>query len=952
MIEVDYLRYLTYKGCRERYSLDVESAMRYPQEEGSAIDTLIQRIEHELTTIEKAGFPGYFLIVQDILRFCREKGIPTGPGRGSICGSAVAYATYITDVEPLRFGIPFERFLHLERIAQPDIDLDICQVRRQEVIAYLRETYGHDAVAQIITFTPLNAKGVVRDVCRVLHVDDVLRGVKSNETGEKLALMIPDGSGADQVKLQEFYDSDEGDAFRKLITPLAVPFNGDKINVLETCLTLEGLRRHGGVHAAGVVIADRPLIDLVPLYRKNQTADIQIQYDMRDAETAGLLKMDILGLRTVSVLGEAERLVRRKVPDFDIKKVPLNDKATFDLLSGGDTGAVFQLEGDGITAACVGMRPDRFEDIIALIALYRPGPMEQLGPYFRRKHGAEPVEYSHQLLKPILERTYGLMVYQEQVMGVVRALGGYTAGEADQFRKAIGKKLVPLIREKIDEFVERAVLRGHDKSLITGIGEDIFYFGRYGFNLGHATGYGFITYWTAFLKANFPVEFFTANLNSQLGVLDKISILLRDAERHGISVLPPDINESGEGFTLVQREPVAGDGPLAHEAIRFGLGAIKGLGDSMVLDILEERDSNEKNTYKSQRVDRVKDDGTPYKANIRVVQRVPSVPRPYSGPFDFCRRLTHIPINAKNALVVAGAFGADLDDRITLLSCLESLNTAAKSKRQFAVARQAANAPSPLDVLRAEKDVLGFYISDHPLAFYKADIARYGAVTDGDLDSLDSSCVIAGLVVGIRTHPSKNGEMAWVTLETGIRDLPDITIFNSVWAEMRGVVRKDSVIVVRGAKRHDARFGWGIIANSISVINQARPDAETLGVNLPSADITDLPSLKSFSTDQGVNVFVALQEESSGRIALIATTLLIPATGASLKSLEEAGYEVNIDPDITTPMKWGNRTIVTKPSMFAGSGPDRLPIWELPIVKRALQMFGGRVIGEMQEVNR
>lgn len=945
--EALYLRYMTYKGVRERYGVDIEEI---ETTDPNAVDDdtaiLMQRIEHELDTIEKAGFPSYFCIVADILRFCREKGIPTGPGRGSICGSAVAYATYITDVEPLRFGIPFERFLHLERIAQPDIDLDICQVRRQEVIQYLRDTYGSDSVAQIITFTPLNAKGVVRDVCRVLHVDDILRGVKSNETGDKLALMIPEGSGADQVKLQEFMESDGGGDFKKQIESLIIPYNGDKISVLDTCLTLEGLRRHGGVHAAGVVIADRPLIDLAPLYRKNQDAEIQIQYDMRDAETAGLLKMDVLGLRTVSVLGEAERLVRRRVPDFDIKKVPLDDKRTFDLLSSGDTGAVFQLEGDGITAATVGMRPDRFDDIIALIALYRPGPMEQLGDYFRRKHGEDSIPNQHPLLEPILKRTYGLMVYQEQVMGIVRALAGYTAGEADQFRKAIGKKLVPLIKEKIDEFVAKAISRGHDPEFIKGLGDQIFYFGRYGFNLGHATGYGFITYWTAYLKANYPAEFFTANLNSQLGVLDKISTLLRDAERHGITILPPDINESGEGFTLVSTDD-------SKPIIRFGIGAVKGLGDSMVRDILEERDSAQKNGYTSARVDKVKEDGTPYKANIRVIQRVNNVPRPYAGAVDFCARLTHVPINAKMALAYAGAFGAGLDERIMLVSCLERVNKAAKSSKRVMVELDPSNAPSELDVLRKEREVLGFYITSHPLAFYREDIDRYGATIDGDLESLDYSPTLAGLVTEIRTHTSKNGEMAWLRLESGIRDLPEITVFNSVWSGVKGRIKKDSVVVVTGKKRHDVRFGWNIIADHVRVIDKARPTAEMISVSLADADITDLVRLSTyFSKDQGVNVLVALQEASSKRIALIATTQLFELTGHNLTQLEAEGFFVNMDPD-TQEFSWNaSEKVVQQPSMFAGSGNNRTPIWELPIVKRALSIFGGRVIGELMRVHK
>lgn len=936
-LEASYLRYLTYKGCRERYGIDIEPLVGDSYVTDSDTHALVQRIEHELYTIEKAGFPGYFLIVADILRFCREQGIPTGPGRGSICGSSVAFATYITDVEPIRFGIPFERFLHLERIAQPDIDLDICQARRGEVIEYLRRTYGEDSVAQIITFTPLNAKGVVRDVCRVLHVDDVLRGVKSNETGDKLATLIPEGSGADQVKLQEFMESEEGAEFAEKLGSLYIPFEGDRISVRDTCLTLEGLRRHGGVHAAGVVIADRPLIELAPLYKKNQGADVQIQYDMRDAEAVGLLKMDVLGLRTVTVLGEAERLVRRKIPDFNIKNVPLDDVATFSMLSSGDTGAVFQLEGDGITAACVGMRPDRFEDIIALIALYRPGPMEQLGSYFRRKHGEEQVEFAHPSLRPILERTYGLMVYQEQVMGIVRTLAGYTAGEADQFRKAIGKKLVPLIREKIDEFIERAVSKGHPEALIRELGDQIFYFGRYGFNLGHATGYGFITYWTAYLKANFPGEFFTANLNSQIGVLDKIGDLLRDAERHGINVLPPDINESGAGFTLT----TAG-------TIRFGLGAIKGVGEVALKDIIEERESNEKNAYTRPRVTRTREDGSSYKANVLHVERVRNVPRLYEGPLDFCSRLTHITITVKKALAMAGAFGADLDVRRSLLSCIERLNEAAKSKRPFNVGLDPTNAVSDLEILRGEKEVLGFYISGHPLAFYKQELARYGATVDGSLEKLHSQVTVAGLVMGIRPHHSKNGEMAWLTLESGIRDLPDITCFSSVWSAVRGSVKKDDVIVVKGNKRYDARFGWGIIANEVIVINRVASNAEHIHVSIPDTDVVDLKRLALLATPEGAVVSVAVQDPSTGRIGYVTTDLTILPTGANLKALEDNGWLVNIDPEEVMPLTWKeNKSLKWMPASFQGSGTGRVPTWDLDIVRRAIRILGGQCTAEL-----
>lgn len=947
MSDALYLRYLTYRGVKDRYGIDIEEVSIGASIVDADTETLANRIEHELATLEKAGFPGYMLIVSDILRFCREAGIPTGPGRGSICGCAVAYAIGITDVDPLRFNIPFERFLHLERIAQPDIDLDICQVRRPEVIDYLRQTYGGDSVSQIITFTPLNAKGVVRDVCRVLHVDEILRGVRNNETGDRLALMIPEGSGADLVMLTEHMESKEGAAFAEKINALKIPFEGDIISVVDTCLTLEGLRRHGSVHAAGVVITNKPLIELTPLYKKNKDAEIQTQFDMRDCEVVGLLKMDILGLRTVTVMGDAEKLIRKTDPTFKLKNVPLDDQKTFDIISHGDTGSIFQLEGDGITNACKGMIPDRFEDIIALIALYRPGPMEQLGSYFDRKHGKERVEYAHPALHNILERSYGLIVYQEQVMGIVRELGGYSAGEADMFRKAIGKKLVPLIRENIDAFIERAVGLGHDREVIKAIGDQIFYFGRYGFNLGHATGYAFITYWTAYLKANYPCEFFAANLDSVIGDTARIGSILRDAEKHGIHVRNPSINSSAIGFSVNR------DASNDHE-ILFGIGAIKGLGDASVLDIIEERDSTEKNGYSSVRIDKVKPDGTPYKANIKVVTRVANKPRPFSGFWDFCKRLPSINITIKRNLVYAGAFGSDDEIRQYLLAHAEDINLQAKAGKpeaKFSMAE--VQVASSSEILRSEKEVLGFYITNHPLAFYKQDLFRYDAIVDGVFDDLPGKCIIGGMVIDIRLHQAKNGEMAWVSLETGITDMPEVTVFASIWGDVKHLVKRDEVLVIHGTRSHDPRFGSSFKADRIIQINRARPDADLVHVSIPDTDITDLSTLVSMDDSSGT-ACVQIAIEDRGRVVLLTTEVLIKPTGANIAKLEALGWLVSIDPTPDSHMPWrdGSTSLRVERTLnaFGGSAGDRIGAWQLPMVKRAISILSGRVINELKRI--
>lgn len=905
-----YLRYLAEKGANERY--------------GGYAGAAKDRIDFELSVIEQAGFPEYFLVVYDILRFCRERGIPTGPGRGSICGSAVAYATYITDVEPIRFGIPFERFLHLERVAQPDIDLDICQARRGEVIDYLHDKYGRDSVAQIITFGTLLAKQVTKDVCRVLHVDDHTTGQKGNYTGEQLAALIPEGSGADQVKLTEFIESDEGQNFADRIRSLWVPYNGYEVPVLDTALRLEGLRRHGSVHAAGVVIADRPLIEIAPLYRKNQQDSVKIQYDMKDAEEIGLLKFDVLGLRTVTVLGDSESLIRNRDRDFSIKSVPLDDRATFDLLSAGDTGAVFQLEGEGITGACTGLKPDRFEDIIALIALYRPGPMEQLPNYIHRKHGDEAVTYAHADLRPILERTYGLIVYQEQVMGISRTMAGFTAGEADLFRKAIGKKDLKLIAEEIDKFKRRSADRGYDTKLIDATADQISYFGRYGFNLGHATGYAFITYWTAYLKANYPTEFFTANLNSQIGVLENITKLIKDARDHDIRVLPPDINQSGIGFT------VAGE-----REIRFGLGAIKGLGDNFIQDILDERDATTKRVYRSEPVIKTRDDGTEYKGRNRIANYVPHTPSKYKDLYDFCGRLPSIPVNAKASLVVSGAFGSDIETRKSLYGNVERINVSAKGGKSPIILPVGM---TDVELMKLERETMGFYVTGHPLEYHMPMLKRYGAIAEGAFDDLPVNCTIAGIVTGIRSHTAKNGEMAWLSVENGIADAPDLTVFASIWASAKKWLKKDDIIIAKARKEHHVKFGWGLKVDYLVSFDPIRPHVQTILLSKTDPDISDLVELAEIMEPWSENMpHVHVHMPYEQRAPIVVSEQSVIPTPATFTSLEDAGWLVRLDYHL------GNIT-----STFAGSGSNRLHTSDLPIVKTALKILGGKVLGELR----
>lgn len=917
-----YLRYLTLKGASERYSeflpddefLEVEHAL--PEDDPSYV--LRRRLEHELHTIITAGFSTYFLIVADLMAFCHRASIPVGPGRGSVCGSAVAYALRITDVEPIRFGIPFERFLHLERVAWPDIDSDICQVRRGEAVEYLRVKYGRDCVANIIAFGTLMARGITQEAYRV-QLNDKPEGVR-------LAAFIPEGSGADQVRLDEWLESKDPNAttYMAQVRP----------EVLDIIKRLEGLRRAESVHSAGIVISNRPLIQDVPLTKKNQQAEISTQFDFRDAEEVGLLKLDILGLRTVTVVFEAERMIKVYDPGFSMRDVTLEDEATFELLQKGDTVGVFQLESRGITDALKGIAPDKFDDIVATIALYRPGPMEQLRSYIDRKHGKEDVTVAHPDMMPVLERTYGLIVYQEQVMGLAQVLAGFTPGEADIFRKAIGKKLPELIKKEIEKFKAKAVARGYDAKIIETIAIQIAYFGRYGFNLGHATGYAFLTYWTAYLKANHPLEFYAANLTSHLDDMTRLAVYLSDAAKHDVSMRPPDINRSDRGFVIHDR------------AILFGLEAVKGVGAVLMEDIIDERDGKSKKSRTRARVTRTKPDGTEYQTSIQQFVRVTNEPRPFDDLFDFCRRLTHVPINVKVALVQAGAFdGGDLQKRAQLLDAAERINTAAKRDRGVRPILTEVPPANRVLLLQQEREVMGFYVSDHPLQVYRKELVRYGAAIDGAFDDLGRHPLVAGIVTNIKSHASKRGEMAWVKLETGVLGLPEVTFFNEAWTLYQKDIKLNDLLVIVGEKKHDERFGLGFIAEKVHKIDLARPKIQNVLVTLADPDVSTFAEITRCVYDLGPQLLLAFEDQ--GRAVLLRTDKRVMASGALMEQLESHGL-VLYNVSSAQPLTFGGRTLKRSHSSHQGSGDERRAVWDLPLVRVALKLLGGKVLAEFE----
>lgn len=637
------------------------------------------RLDFELGVIERMGFPGYFLIVADFIRWAKAQGIPVGPGRGSGAGSLVAYATTITDLDPLRFGLLFERFLNPERVSMPDFDIDFCQDRRDEVIAYVQERYGRGRVAQIITFGTLLARGVMRDVGRVLQMP--------YGQVDKLTKLVPQNP-ANPVTLAQAI---EGEPKLKQ----AAQEDAVVSEMLKIAQKLEGLYRHASTHAAGIVIGDRPLEEIVPLYRDPKSDMPVTQFNMKWVEPAGLVKFDFLGLKTLTVLQKAVELLGDRGISVDLSSIPLDDAKTFEMLGRGETVAVFQVESVGMRKALAEMKADRFEDIIALVALYRPGPMANIPTYCARKLGQEEAEYLHPKLEAVLKETHGVIIYQEQVMQIAQILSGYSLGEADLLRRAMGKKIKAEMDAQRARFVDGAVERGLDKSIADQIFDLLAKFADYGFNKSHAAAYALVAYQTAYLKANYPVEFLAASMTLDMGNTDKLSEFRREAQRIGIKVDPPAINRSGVEFDV-------------HEgAIRYALAAIKGVGRQAVESLVEARKAG-----------------------------------PFKDLGDFARRIHPRLVNKRTleSLIAAGAFDELEPDRARAHAALDAMLAASHRAQEESVAGQgdifgALGEPEPLRVppyapwaaaerLQREYDAIGFFLSGHPLDDYAGVLAR------------------------------------------------------------------------------------------------------------------------------------------------------------------------------------------------------------------------------------
>ncbi|MEO1140942.1 MAG: DNA polymerase III subunit alpha, partial [Pseudomonadota bacterium] len=694
----------------ERQSLEGLNARleRYPLAEGFSRKDYDDRLAFELEIIKSMKFPGYFLIVADFIKWAKEQGIAVGPGRGSGAGSLVAWSLTVTDIDPMQFSLLFERFLNPERISMPDFDIDFCQERREEVIRYVQRKYGSEQVAQIITFGTLQARAVLRDVGRVLQmpygqVDRLCKMVPNNPANP-----TPLGKAIDgEPRLQEAAKEEE------IVAEL-----------FDIAIRLEGLYRHASTHAAGIVIGDRKLDELVPLYRDPRSDMPVTQYNMKWVEQAGLVKFDFLGLKTLTVLEKAVEFIAQSKVEVDLAHIPFDDAKTFEMLTRGETVGVFQLESQGMRKALVGMRPDRFEDIIALVALYRPGPMDNIPTYNARKHGEEEPDYYHEKIEPVLKETHGVIIYQEQVMQIAQILSGYSLGEADILRRAMGKKIAAEMEAQRVRFVDGAVERGLKQKEADYIFDMLAKFANYGFNKSHAAAYALVSYQTAYLRASYPVEFLAASMQLDLGNTDKLSIFYQDALSQEIDVVAPSIQTSSVGFEV-------GDGKIF-----YALAAIKGVGEGAVQQIVDERNENGK----------------------------------YKSLEDFFSRLDIRQVNKRTLenLICAGALDCFDYPRERLLAGLERLvghASRAANDRETGqndmfgdVSDMEQKIELPLceawdssEKLNRELAAVGFYLSAHPLDEYRPILEKMRVQLYADFENSVRAGATAGRLAGTIT---------------------------------------------------------------------------------------------------------------------------------------------------------------------------------------------------------
>lgn len=800
--EASYFRRVSEQGLEQRLKILLDDTAEDYAKKRKVYD---QRLKTELDVINDMGFPGYFLIVADFIQWSKNNGIPVGPGRGSGAGSLVAYALKITDLDPLKFDLLFERFLNPERVSLPDFDVDFCMEGRDRVIDYVAQKYGRDSVSQIITYGTMAAKAVVRDVGRVMgqpygFVDRIAKSIPF-EIGMTLTKALEESED-----LKKAYENEE-----------------EVTAILDLALTLEGLARNAGKHAGGVVISPTVLTDFSPLYCEEGGAGVVTQFDKDDVEAVGLVKFDFLGLRTLTIIDWAVKHVNKRQdkagqPPLEIEHLPLDDKATFDLLQAANTTAVFQLESRGMKDLISRLKPDSFEDIIALVALFRPGPLQSgmVDDFINRKHGRAEVDYFHPDLEQVLTPTYGVILYQEQVMQIAQVLASYTLGGADMLRRAMGKKKAEVMAEQRELFMNGAVARGVDAALATMIFDLMEKFAGYGFNKSHSAAYALLSYQTAWLKTHYPAEFMAAVLSADMDNTDKVVGLIEDCQQQGVKVLPPDINQSIYQFSVPE-----------EKSVLYGLGALKGVGEAALDGIIAERDANGE----------------------------------FIDLYDFCRRSDTRKVNRRvmEALIKAGAMDSLGPNRASLIASLSNaVQLAEQNQKNASVGQDDMFGSSDESETHAnvhivevddwddetrlsnEKETLGLYLTGHPITRYEKELrrfteCRFSKVPDLVPDSEKNGgyggyrkkdkkqYCLAGLLIGMRVRRTKTGSK----IVTGVLDdrtaRVEVVLYEDVFAQYSSALVKDKVCVVVGSVSYDDfNAAYSINASTIYTMTQAR----------------------------------------------------------------------------------------------------------------------------------
>jgi len=841
-----YLAYLARKGLAQRYS--------------KVTPGLEERLEYELKTINQMGYAGYFLVVKDFIDYAKSKSIPVGPGRGSAASSLVSYSLGITNIDPIKYGLLFERFLNPERISLPDIDIDFSDRGRDKIIEYVIEKYGKQNVTQIITFGTMAARGVLRDVGRVLamaysEVDRIAKMIplEPDMTLQKALEVQPD--------LAKLSESDP--QVNKLIS---------------LSQTLEGLNRHASTHAAGVVIAPTRLTEFVPLYMSAKD-EITTQYDMKGIEDIGLLKMDFLGLRTLTVIHDTLKMLREeRNTHVDIDQVPLDDTKVFDLFSNGETVGIFQFESSGMRDYLKKLKPESLDDLTAMNALYRPGPLDSfmIDEYIQRKRGEKKINYEHPLLEPILKETYGVIVYQEQVLRVASDLAGYSLGKADILRKAMGKKKAEMMADQRNEFTKGAKDSGIPAKRADRIFDLIATFARYGFNKAHSVGYAYIAYQTAYLKAHFPVEFMAATLSSEIGDSIRIVTLMEECRRMGIQVLPPDVNESVGKFKVSKNK------------IRFGLEAVKNVGQTAISSIVAAREKYGK----------------------------------FTSIFQFCEEVDLRPVNKKalESLICAGAYDSVHKNRAQLLAAVELATNYGQAvqrdrrKGQTTLFDQESGPglsqkepellPVPewprSQILAKEKEMLGFYVSGHPLTKYEEELKTFSALTTETVDGVadGQEVILGGIIAGVKPNIDKKGnQMAFATLEDFLGTV-EVLVFSDCFERKRNLVRNGSMVLIKGRTSTREAEKAKIIASDVISLDRAYEEMGgflhlKLGTQIAGDDF--VPQLKEIlSSHAGKSKVILHLRTEKEELKMGVKNIKVKLSRELMKKLREGLGEENV----------------------------------------------------------